>query len=431
MLPPREPGTFTDRCMNCLIAAEGQLGHSDAARPTRRQAILGRANRRRREGETVEFMAEERRALRALLPGLDEQLAELQPELLESLESPAIELFRGAGGAGLLVPREHRGTGASACDALRVQRAIGARSPSLAVATTMHHFSVATLVEFCRRTQGLEWMLLQAIAERGLLLASGFAEGTHGQGVLRPTMRGRRDGAVVVLNGSKRPCSLARSMDILTAAVVVEEGGPDGEDELAIALVSARLPGVEVAPWWGTPLLAGAQSDAVTLRDVAVERELVVPFSSAGAPGLDAIQTAGFLWFELLITAGYLGMASALVERLLREGRGDAATRMAAAGELESTMTALEGLACQLGDEQVAQDDLLTRALLCRYSAQDAINRSTTLALERLGGMAFIGSWEAGYLAAASKALAFHPPGRAAAAAAVDAALRGAPLTID
>ncbi len=372
-------------------------------------------------------MSEERRTLRALLPGLDERLAELEPELLESPETPAIELFRDAGGPGLLVPREHRGGGASAREALRVQRAIGARSPSLAVATTMHHFSTATLVEFCARTEGLEWMLLQAIAERGLLLASGFAEGTRGQGVLRPTMRGRRADGVVVLNGSKRPCSLARSMDILTASVVVEGERPD-DDELAIALVSARLPGVEVAPFWSTPFLAGAQSDAVTLRDVAVEQELVVPIGRAGE--LDAVQTAGFLWFELLITAGYVGIASGLVERLLRERRGDAATRIAAAGELESAMTALDGLACQLGDELADQDDLLTRALLCRYAAQGAIDRATALALERLGGMAFVGSREVGYLVAASKALAFHPPGRSAAADAVDAALGGAPLQI-
>lgn len=378
----------------------------------------------------MEFMTEERRTLRALLPGLDEQLAELDPTLLESPASPGIELFRAAGGPGLLIPREHRGIGASACEALRVQRAIGARSPSLAVATTMHHFSTATLVEFCAHTQGLEWMLLQAIAERGQLLASGFAEGTRGQGVLRPTMRGRRDGEVVVLNGSKRPCSLAHAMDILTASVVVEAGGPDGHDELAIALVSARLPGVEVTPFWGTPLLAGAQSEAVTLRDVAVERELVVPLGGAEQPALDAVQTAAFLWFELLVAAGYVGIASALVERLLRERRGDALARIAAAGELESAMAALDGLARRLGDEQVDQDDLLARALLCRYAAQDAINRATTLALERLGGMAFIGSGEVGYLAAASHALAFHPPARAAAAAAVDAALAGAPLEI-
>jgi alkylation response protein AidB-like acyl-CoA dehydrogenase len=375
----------------------------------------------------VEFMSEERRALRALLPGLDEQLAAIPLGTLEARESPAIELFRRAGGPGLLVPTEHRGLGASAHAALLVQRALGARSPSLAVATTMHHFSTATLVEVWRREQGLEWLLLQGIADRRLLLASGFAEGTHGQGVLRPTMRGRRVDGVVRLSGSKRPCSLARSMDILTASVAIE--CENGSDELAIALVSADLPGIEVTPFWSTPLLAGAQSDAVTLRDVAVEERLVVPVGTLGRPGLDALQAGGFLWFELLIAAAYLGVASALVERLLNARRSDATARVTAAAELESSMAALCGIARAL-DDGADRADLLGRALLCRYATQDAIMRATALAVEHLGGMAFIGSWDVGYLSAAARALAFHPPARSAAASALDATLGGAPLEL-
>jgi len=374
-------------------------------------------------------MSEERRTLRELLPGLDEQLAALSLDTLEAPESPAIELFRRAGGAGLLVPAEHRGLGATAHTALHVQRALGARSPSLAVATTMHHFSTATLVELWRREQGLEWMLLQGIAERRLLLASGFAEGTHGQGVLRPTMRGRREDGVVRLSGSKRPCSLARSMDILTASVAIEHEHGNGPDELAIALVSADLPGIEVTPFWSTPLLAGAQSDAVTLRDVAVEERLVVPVGALGRSELDALQAAGFLWFELLITAAYLGVASALVERLLRAQRGDATARVTAVAELESSMAALCAIAKQL-DDGADRTDLLARALLCRYATQDAIVRATALAAEHLGGMAFISSHDVGYLSAAARALAFHPPARAAAAAALDATFNGAPLEL-
>lgn len=82
-----------------------------------------------RGDRTVEFMAEERRLLRTLLPGLDEELAETPLTVLESRESPAIETFRRTGGPGLLVPSEHRGCGASARAAVQVQRAVGARAP--------------------------------------------------------------------------------------------------------------------------------------------------------------------------------------------------------------------------------------------------------------------------------------------------------------
>jgi alkylation response protein AidB-like acyl-CoA dehydrogenase len=379
----------------------------------------------------VEFLMQERSTLESLLPGLDERLRAMTLAEREAPGGATIELFRELGGPGLLVPKDHRGLGVSALEALRVQRAVGSRSPSLAVASTMHHFSTATLVELWNRDKGLEWMLLQGIAEQRLLLASGFAEGVHGRGVLRPTMRARRENGVVLVSGVKKPCSLAHAMDILTASIVIEDERPEHEDELAVALISARLPGIEVAPFWGTSVLAGAQSDAVTLTDVAVEEDLVVSLGSAGSPQLDALQTAGFLWFELLISASYLGAASALVERLLQSSGGTASGRVAAAAELEAAMAALEGLARAMDEHERTDERLLARALLCRYAAQDAINRSVATSVEQLGGMAFIRGDEVSYFASASRALAFHPPARARTADALVQALTGGELRIE
>jgi len=375
------------------------------------------------------FMAQERRTLDSFLPGFDAELADTELEELESRESDAIERFRAAGGPGLLVPSDHQGRGASALDAVRVQRAVGSRSPSLAVATTMHHFSAATLVELWERDHGIEWMLLQAVAQQGLLLASGFAEGVRGQGVLKPTMEASRVDGRVVINGVKRPCSLARAMDILTTSLVIR--GDDGRpDEFAIALVSAKLPGIEISPFWGAPVLGGAQSEAVALSDVAVEEDLVITMGVAEAPVLDEIQVAGFLWFELLISASYLGMASALAERVIAEERGTAGDRIVVAGALDAAMSSLEGVALQMSDDTISRDELLTRALMCRYAAQDAINRSVAQAVELLGGMAFIRSGDVSCLAASSRALAFHPPGRPRAAESIAAALNGAELLL-
>src|SRR2546423_455995 len=119
----------------------------------------------------------ERETLDRFMPGLDAQLAELSLEELEQPGGPGISLFREAGGAGLLIPESSEGLGAGPAEAVEVQRAIGSRAPSLAIATTMHHFSIGTLVELARREEGLETLLLQAVARDGRLVASGFAEG--------------------------------------------------------------------------------------------------------------------------------------------------------------------------------------------------------------------------------------------------------------
>jgi alkylation response protein AidB-like acyl-CoA dehydrogenase len=380
----------------------------------------------------VRFLEEERRTLEECLPGLDSELASRPLAELESPDSEAIEWFRSAGGAGLVVSREHRGQGVDPATAVRVQRAIGSRSPSLAVATTMHHFSVASIAELDKDGDGFEWMLLEAVADGGKLMASGFAEGSRGQGVFSPTMSAQRADKGIVVTGKKMPCSLSRSMDLLTASVAIQngDGSSNGQPtETVVAVVPADAPGIEIKPFWGNRVLAGAQSDAVILKDVPVEDELVFPLGTRGPDRLDSVQEAGFLWFAMLMTASYLGAASALVERILLEDRGDPSLRLQAAGELETIMAALEGMANRLGAGE-SGSWFLTRALMCRYAAQDAINRAVASAVELGGGMAFVSSDDVNYLAGASRALAFHPPARPRTAEALVDAIRGEELHI-
>ena len=375
----------------------------------------------------MQFLESERRELDRLIPGLDQRLTAIALADLEQPESPGLAAFRETGGPGLLVPAEHGGGGADLLAAVRVQRAVGSRSPSLAVATTMHHFSVASLVESAAVNGGLEWMLLAGIAKQNLLLASGFAEGRTGQHILSPTLTARVEGDKVWLSGSKRPCSLARSMNLLTANVTLPTA--DGGRQMAVALIPADSPGMEVRPFWTSPILAGAESEEVILTDVEVPADLIVRTAITADGHLDHLQTVGFVWFELLITASYLGIASALVERVLAVPVIDPTLRVALAADLEAAMLTVEAVA---GDTDSAgfDDDVLARALICRYHAQDVITAVAGRCVEALGGMAFIGSPDVHYLNSACRALAFHPPSRARMAPALLEYFAGGPLRV-
>ncbi|MFI5618018.1 acyl-CoA dehydrogenase family protein [Streptomyces sp. NPDC051567] len=379
----------------------------------------------------MNFLHQERSALQTFMPGLDASLARYPLAELERAPSPAIPAFREAGGPGLLVPARHGGAGAGPLEAVRVQRAVGALCPSLAVATTMHHFSIAGLVQAAAHAtgdgDGPEAPLLEAVAKDGLLVASGFAEGNTGQNILRPHITAERRGGRVVVNGSKMPCSLSRSMDLLTASVALAD--ETGTERLAIALIPAKTPGVEVRPFWGTPVLAGAESDRVVLTDVELDPEMVLVTEVTADAVPDALNTAGFLWFELLLTAGYLGVASALAARVLeRPGAADTDPTPFTVG-LDAAMLAVEAVARAMEAEEW-DDTLLVSALTARYAAQDAIARTTRDCLAALGGMAFISSPDGAYLASAATGLTFHPPSRARMAGPLRGFLDGAPLRI-
>jgi len=374
------------------------------------------------------FLRSERTTLARLLPGLDEALACIPLLEMERSGNPALALFRDAGGPGLVIPAEHGGLGAPPLDAIRVQRAIASRSPSLAVATTMHHFSVAALVELAAISdkEGAEWLVLESIAQQKLYVASGFAEGRAGASVFSSQFQVRRTGEGLVLTGSKKPCSLSLSMGLLTASVLLPDD--EGGSSLVVVLVPAATPGISRRPFWGTWALAGAESDEVVLEDVVVPESLLAYW---GRPGqLDTAQERSFLWFELLIAATYLGTASALVERVLTAARGTPAERVALATETEGAMAALEGVAREMATG-VSGQDLLAKALLVRFAVQEAVERAASRAAELLGGMAFVGSPEVACLLASTRALAFHPPSRLSAAPALDAYLAGAPLRLE
>ena len=368
----------------------------------------------------------ERDCLERYLPGLDKLLADIPLGELEKPGSDTLATFRQLGGPALLVPERFGGKGASLVDAVRIQRAIGSRSPSLAVATTMHHFSVASLVELTAAGEGFEWAMLTAIAENAWLLSSGFAEGKPTQHILSPTMRGVRVEGGLKVSGDKKPCSLTWSMDLMSASVAVVD--PDGGPErMAIILIPATSAGIERKPFWNSWALAGAESDQVTLTDVFVPDALSF-YPDTGAV-MDPIQERGFVWFELLIAASYLGAASALAERVILSGRGSADDRMMLAVELESAAAALEHVAAGVTDTD-DNDALLARALYARFGVERAIERASMAAAAAAGGMAFVGSSDVAYLLAVGRALAFHPPSRGAASEPLARYLAGDPLTL-
>lgn len=371
----------------------------------------------------MRFLEAERRTLRRLMPGLDEDLSGHPLAVLECPGNPGLKAFRAANGPGLLIPGEHGGAGATAREALHCTRAIGARSPSLGVAATMHNFSVASLVALCARSEGLEWMLLDAIARDRLLVASAFAEGRSGQGVLSPTMRAERTGDRWQVSGRKKPCSMSVSADIITASVALHD--ESGDQGVGVALIPRHSKGISVQPFWQSSVLTGAESDELVLDDVIVEDQLMVPLEpEEDREGLD-LQTVGLIWFTVLISGVYVGAASALVERLIVGERATPGLRTQVVTELEGAMLALERAASDL-DEGREDNDALARALVARYTTQDAIRRVVAQAVELLGGMGFIRDPDIGYLASACQALAFHPPTRGSVGDALDGFFGGA-----
>jgi alkylation response protein AidB-like acyl-CoA dehydrogenase len=259
-----------------------------------------------------------------------------------------------------------------------------------------------------------------------MYLASGFAEGRSGAKALDLTMKARRSpSGGWLISGRKKPCSLTHSMDFLTCGLVAEV--EPGVWRRGVGLVPADLPGIERRPFWKSNVLAGAESDEVLLADVEVPEQFV--FVVEDATVLDPVEVTGYTWFQLALCATYLGIASALVERLLQSGKGTPEERGFIVAQVEAHAAAIDGLAYAL-DGNSDRERLFARSLALRCAVQGTIETVAMKSAELLGGIAFMGSTDVAYLLCASRAMCFHPPGRISATRALDEFARGGLLDL-
>jgi alkylation response protein AidB-like acyl-CoA dehydrogenase len=369
------------------------------------------------------LLSTERDLLERALPGFDKRLADMGAEV-DLPGSEIVEEFRAVGGGNLLLPAEIGGAGLGCLDGVRVQRAIGSRSPSLAVASTMHHYKVAWLA---RELDGpLASAVLGRVAAERLLVASCGAEGRAGGELFTPGIQVTAVPGGLSITGSKRPCSLAGSMGLLSLLAA----GPEDSryrGQLVNVMIPADAPGIRREPFWGNRVLQAAETSAVVLDGVHVPDPMIIP---VGDPAGSAPQiVSNMLWFQLLITAAYVGVATGQVERLLLADRGTPGDRVAALAPLETVTSALEAAAMAL-DAGRFDENLLGQVLLIRYTAQRAIAEATDRVLELRGGMAFVTSCEGSDALLSSRGLAFHPPAEIAMRGPIDRWLHGEGLTL-
>jgi alkylation response protein AidB-like acyl-CoA dehydrogenase len=373
----------------------------------------------------MRYLESERLALNEAMPGFDDQLKAFGLQRLEADDSPGLEAFRAHGGCGLLVAPDYGGAGVGARTMIRLQRAMGSRSPSLVLSTNMHSCTVAA-IPLAESTADL----LGDIACNHRLVASGFADGRSRSSILAPSMSAEKVEGGWILNGQKKPCSLSRSMDYFTASAILKTDD-NGPGELALATLTADAEGLSVTPFGHGLCFGGAENGVVELKNVFVPDEAMSRFGDATETN-EAI-TFAFIWFQLLVTAAYLGVASGLVERVLEADRGDDLQRMMLVTDTEAAMRSLDRVAEMvdtMGQGGNSPETIVVAALQVRYFVQDTIDHTCAAAVELLGGLAYLADPASIIYSTSSRGLAFHPPSRASMAPNLERYRRGGELVM-
>ncbi|MBR8740608.1 acyl-CoA dehydrogenase family protein [Nocardiopsis sp. MG754419] len=339
------------------------------------------------------------------------------------LADRSIDILREARYFGLPVPREFEGRGASIAECCAVQRRIGEADPALAIATTMHLFSVGVVVEHRDRHHDESWMLLEAIAAQQRIVSNAFAEPGLAGALTRSNCVARRSGANWILDGLKTPCSLAERSDLVCLQMMDERGGTDA---LMVALLATRSPGITTERTWNTLGMRATESDTLRFDGCAFPDDLVFHRTEPGSQS-DEVFAAGIGWFCVASTASYLGVVSAAIEESRAALRASRITHLgasraqlpsfqAALGDLMSLVMPMEwacaGLARRLGEKDGDPRALIPSLLALKQQTAGLATTAVQMASELVGVGSYAATGKVARLLRDAQAARYHPPTR-------------------
>jgi hypothetical protein len=358
---------------------------------------------------STDVLPDLRGRLNAVAGGLYERVAATGPDEYERDSSPVLDALKETRATVMLVPRRFGGGGHGAVDAVLFQTALGALAPSAAIGTTMHHYKIAALADVAVTGDARAGAILEDIARGAKLVASGGAESTPGRDLRSLGSRAVRDGDGYRVSGLKRPCSLSGSMDIMSLMVEIQsaDGVPEG---YAQAFLDADAEGLRVEAFWHSSVFRAAQSHAVRLDGVRLPAERLFPLREQDGRRFAA---GCYTWFQLLISAAYLGVAYCVALAADPRGRAGSPAWTSAVAQLRRLEDGVLDAARAI-DGQADEGTRLNMSVRARDRLEDELAAVGGRLLRAAGGAGFAREGLPTALTGALNAIAFHPPRRGA-----------------
>ncbi len=311
------------------------------------------------------------------------------------LPAADVACLREAGYLGLVVPVEFGGRGVSLLTATAAQLELAKGSTSTALVAAMQHQVLGHQRETRSwRPDAYEQLMTEA-AGGGLFnhLGSEPRLGSPSRGGLPETTAAPADdGDALLINGHKTWATGGRHLTHLLVRVAVgDEGGV-----VVVRQGAKAVPGLEWVETWRDALsLRATDSHDVIFRDVRAPREALIETGDAKA--------VPNLWFPVMLSAVYLGAATAARDALIRYAleRVPAALGRPIAtlpkiqrqiGEIDVALLAARALLFEVAGSWSGRDEdrpgMLARIAAAKQAVADAANEATEKALQAAGGAA-------------------------------------------
>jgi alkylation response protein AidB-like acyl-CoA dehydrogenase len=334
----------------------------------------------------------------AIETALREALVRLETlELGDAFDPAAARAIVDAGLAGLVVPTESGGLGASLREAVEVLLAIGAVDGSTALGFAMQVHVIGAIRDATVFPDDIRAEVFRSVVEDGALLNNAATEtggGSPARGAIPGTLASPDSTGTWRLTGEK---TWTTWLPNLTHAFVTARLPGDDEDrpEVGTFLIALSGEGIERGPGFEALGMRGSASGRLTLTDApgrfVQRRRVSEPDPRGSAPGT---------WFAMAVAAAYLGIGEgardAVVRWALDRRPGDGATAVSEIpsvqlrlgrmdAELRAARLVLLSVADAWDGERGASDVALAKLMATRAAVT-----ATDEALRIAGGPGFL-----------------------------------------
>jgi alkylation response protein AidB-like acyl-CoA dehydrogenase len=328
--------------------------------------------------------------------------------------SENFDRLRESGYLRLAVPAELGGLGASMRQVCFAQAELARHCASTALAVNMHlYLTLSNVFRWRRGAPGAEGLLQRVASEGIVLMTSGGSDGIYPSATAVKANGGYR------ISGRKRFCSQAPVASVITTMARYDD--PDDGPVVLLAGIPMTSPGVSVPQTWDALGMRATGSHDVLLEDVAIAEAQVAARRPWGKVD-PALRVAG-IHFAPPVAAVYAGVAAAARDEAItvatrrHSGGGqslvDDATVQRQIGLMEVKLRvlwwALLGALTELGEEYAPDDRAMAPLMIAKRQVVTEAQEIVDLAMQVVGGSAYVTASPLARLYRDVRAGAFHP----------------------
>lgn len=281
-----------------------------------------------------------------------------------------------------------------------VIRLCAAHEPSLGIALTMHHHIVLVLAKYPQIFNNAA-QIINAVTQHECLVASAFAEGQSGVNIFNPSSQIERIDQLLVLNGSKKPCSLSSIADYYILSTALNQ-------RLSLINLPATRSGISVSPFWNLDIFQYCDNNELVFEQVQLEND---ELSNLEDDHLSLCLVYGLSLFNYFALSSYIGIADRLIQYIPEKLSSIDHFKMALIEYQYVNDTLLSQSNDLCSKPQLLETDL-NHMLNLRYLVEDNLKKLVDFTLKNIGGIAVMKNPAILNLVNHLEMLKYHPTGK-------------------